>query len=300
MRALSSAAEVPRLQSYDEFPDPFAGFETWMRNRRLLREKTIRNYRTAARRADKWCMVHLNKPLVGATFKDLQAFTDTLPPSGASRNNSRAGLICYGEYLIDIGSRKKNPAKRLMRSKQRRGTPKPFDDERVPLLLEEAEKDGLMAECAIKLFMYTGKRATEVRLLQWSSWCGDHLQVELKGGQMQIIPLNTICQDVLQRWARECRSEKWIFPSPKGGKFAGKPASESWMWCKVRDVGNRAGIKGCRPHRCRYTHAKKVLRDTGNIMLVKEALGHTDLGNTLIYVEMEKAELRSVQEQMKW
>lgn len=35
-------------------------------------------------------------------------------------------------------------------------------------------------------------------------------------------------------------------------------------------------------------------------MFVKEALGHTDLSNTLIYVELKRAGLQAAQEQMQW
>jgi integrase len=301
-RGLCAATETQGSSGSLErrFPDPIEGFENWMRNRRLLREKTIRNYRTATRCAHRWCLTHLGKALVGASFKDLQAFTDTLPISSASRNNSRAGLICYGEYLVDIGARKKNPAKRLPRVRQQRGLPKPFEAAKVPDLLEQACSDRLWVECAIKLFIFTGKRASEVRLLQWSDWYGDHFQLELKGGARQNLPLNSACRDVLERWSKECPSETWVFPSPRGGKFTGRPISEACMWQMVRAVGARAGIRGCRPHRCRYTHAQKILDDTGNIMLVKEALGHTDLSNTLIYVELNKVGLRAAQEQMQW
>lgn len=60
----------------------------------------------------------------------------------------------------------------------------------------------------------------------------------------------------------------------------------------VKDVAKIAGIKNFTPHYFRHAFAIKALRETGNLALVQDLLGHADPAATRVYAKIYPDELR--------
>lgn len=89
-------------------------------------------------------------------------------------------------------------------------------------------------------------------------------------------------------WFREVRQGKKLKLVARTARGVGKAISEA-----VTTAGLRAS-KGARgSHSLRHTAAMDILRDTGNVKLAQELLGHASYRSTQVYAHVLKADLRA-------
>jgi integrase len=125
----------------------------------------------------------------------------------------------------------------------------------------------------LRLLLATGCRASELLAITKS-----HLNPEtqsvyingIKGSDDREIPLDKDLFDALQWYAR-------FISSPK--LFDIRLNRLEKIWYKMRPDGCTKKL-----HSTRHTFAIYLYRDTKDIMLVKTALGHRSLNNTLVYL----------------
>ncbi|MGE4369647.1 MAG: tyrosine-type recombinase/integrase [Burkholderiaceae bacterium] len=87
-----------------------------------------------------------------------------------------------------------------------------------------------------------------------------------------------------RRW--EDTDSEWVFSNPK----TGKPYHSCWSaWVTVR---NKAGLPGLRMHDLRHTYASLLLDNGSDIVDVQQALGHTQLKTTAVYLHLTEARKR--------
>ena len=79
-----------------------------------------------------------------------------------------------------------------------------------------------------------------------------------------------------------------LFPSQKGGRLKRRQALQV-----IEDAKNAAQLTGkVTSHSCRKTFANRVLKKSGNLYTVKEALGHRSVSTTEQYLSISEEELR--------
>ena len=61
----------------------------------------------------------------------------------------------------------------------------------------------------------------------------------------------------------------------------------------VQDLGKRVGILNLHPHTLRHTYATNLRRRGGDLLLIKEALGHSSVSSTEIYAHLDEKEYGS-------
>ena len=112
------------------------------------------------------------------------------------------------------------------------------------------------------------------------------------GIKNKVAYLSAEANGLLRRWldARKALGlgrSKRVFTTLKGGLLAGAYLREL-----AARKGEEAGI-GWRihPHALRHTFATNLLRDTGNLALVQDALGHSDPETTRIYAKTVNSDL---------
>jgi len=59
----------------------------------------------------------------------------------------------------------------------------------------------------------------------------------------------------------------------------------------VRDLGERAGIKGLHPHALRHACAVELLKRTKNLRAVQQHLRHRDIQSTTVYARLVPGDL---------
>ena len=144
------------------------------------------------------------------------------------------------------------------------------------------------------IFASTGVRNAELRNLRTENvnLSRRELRVLGKGSKERIIPFGSGAAEVLKTYAEELRP--LLAPSPY---FIVNPVSlrgpnwgrmgEGSLAILVKLLLTEAGIAGSKnPHRFRHSYATMVVRQTANLEVSRELLGHSDIKMTSHYVHM--------------
>lgn len=187
--------------------------------------------------------------------------------------------------------------------KKPRGHTKPRP---IPEVLTEHEQDQLLEAMApstptqlrnlvmVRLMLNAGLRSCEVVALRQRDieWTSGKLKVQGKGGRQRILwlpddDLKLLSDHVAQNVAQINSPDALIFQTRLGN-----PIDTRFLRAMVETIGRRAGLKArLHPHLLRHTFATDLLRQTKNIVLVQKALGHANIGTTMIYTHIVDDEL---------
>ncbi len=197
----------------------------------------------------------------------------------------------FYSYLADnLGLIENNPMKSLDSPKTKKALPK-------YLTLEEAEKllsviDGKYKErdyAIVTLFLNCGMRLSELVSIDYSDIKDDaSLTIVGKGNKERIIYLNQACIDAVVAYMRvrphDGVKDKALFLSSRNKRISPKTVQHI-----VYSYLDKAGLgdRGLSVHKLRHTAATLMYRH-GNVdlLLLKEILGHENLGTTEIYTHI--------------
>lgn len=70
-----------------------------------------------------------------------------------------------------------------------------------------------------------------------------------------------------------------------------RPMGENTIRHLLRNLGERAGVKGVHPHRFRHTFAIEFLRNSGDVYSLQRLLGHSTLTMCLRYLALAQADI---------
>jgi integrase/recombinase XerD len=170
---------------------------------------------------------------------------------------------------------------------------------RLPVVLTEDEAAALLGQpnqrywtgrrdhCLLHVLLTTGLRSAEVLALTTGDidWQTGRLLVRQgKGKQDRMAWLGDAVLDELRAWRgqlKTCRPPMLLFTTLRG-----TPMYASQLRAMVKRRGNKAGLayKDIHPHTLRHTFASWLYRQTGNLVTVQKALGHSDLSTTTVYL----------------
>lgn len=213
----------------------------------------------------------------------------------ATRRRQRAAVKSFFAWALNQGHISLNPASGL---KLARVSRKP------PVYLSEKEKKSLLKvlrdrhsplarrdRVIIELFLGTGIRLSELAGLSTGDVELDnkHLRIRAKGGNHEVRFLKTDLRILLRSYLKE---RKYLSAKPGAGEAL--LLSKQNKRLSTRQIARRlqvwvlaAGItKHITPHKLRHTFATHLYAKTGNVLIVKKALGHGDIGSTEIYTHL--------------
>lgn len=191
-------------------------------------------------------------------------------------------------YLTDnLGLLKSNPMKNLDIPKTKKSLPK-------YLTLEEAEKllsviDGPYKErdyAIITLFLNCGMRLAELVSINYNDIKDDgSLVITGKGNKERVIYMNHACikaiSDYMKKRPNNGVKDKALFLSSRNKRISPKTVQHI-VYTNLDKAG--IGDRGLSVHKLRHT-AATLMYQYGNVdlLLLKEVLGHENLGTTEIY-----------------
>lgn len=156
--------------------------------------------------------------------------------------------------------------------------------------------------------LLSGWRLSEVRNLRWAdlSFPQQIATTRIKGGDTVKRPLTTQLVAILANQPKAgpfvftyvCEKSRSRFVDKKGRLHPARLKGErypftQWGWRKSwAKALEDAGINGFRFHDLRHTRGTRILRNTGNLVLAKEALKHKNIKTTLRYAHAADDDVR--------
>ncbi|HKB17156.1 MAG TPA: site-specific integrase, partial [Planctomycetota bacterium] len=131
---------------------------------------------------------------------------------------------------------------------------------------------------------YTGMRRGELCEFRWGDVDRVRGRIRIrqkKTGQTIEVPLHPEVEAALRLVPRSTKSDRVFFLSTIRGERYEKLWGDR-VTVKATSIFKRAGLKGSL-HALRHTYATLLLGSSGNLMAVKEALGHRQIATTMQY-----------------
>lgn len=234
---------------------------TWMRARNLARS-TIASRRTALEALGDRC------DPIEATAADIEAVVSARNLQPATRNVWVSHLSAYYRWMMDEGLVEKNPMSRVPRARVPESLPRPIGE--IDLERALAAANARMAAW-LTLGGYAGLRVSEIAHLH-----GEHVSagtlrvVRSKGGKSRVIPMHPKVETALEPFLRT--GELWtLAPADIGKRIA--------RHFRSHDIDATA-------HALRHRFATAVYEATGDILVVRDLLGHASTATTQIYARV--------------
>lgn len=150
-----------------------------------------------------------------------------------------------------------------------------------------------------RFLLVSGWRLSEVRLLTWAhvDFPGKKARVRLKGGKIASRALGAEMLSLIaaQPQIKGCPYVfTYVCRKPRQGRRRGQRyAFSKYGWRKSWfDALEAAGVTDFRVHDLRHTRGTRIVRRTNNLLLAKEALGHTNIATTLRYAHASDDDVR--------
>lgn len=189
---------------------------------------------------------------------------------------------CCGEDYIT-----KNPCANIKAVKKEKRIKRPFTETELELIRKAAwtKRDTAI----IEVLYSTGMRISELCGMNRQDISGDEATVFGKGEKERIVYLNARARIALQEYLDERGDEhEALFV----GERTKERISSGGVEQRIRQIGERAGVSKCHPHRFRRTAATIALNRGMPIEQVQQMLGHEEIGTTTIYAKSEQRNVK--------
>src|SRR5213076_3330126 len=116
-----------------------------------------------------------------------------------------------------------------------------------------------------------------------------------KGMKERVVPVGRAARESIERYLLECRPKlekrvsELLFLSRTG-----KAMERIGLWMLVEKYGRSSGLlKSVSPHTLRHCFATHLIGG-GDLRVVQELLGHSDIATTQIYTHVDQSRLKAI------
>lgn len=269
---------------------------------RSLSENTVRSYRWDLKVWTTW-LRDSDMELTRVKVKDIDKFIISLRKEGKSVGTVNRKIYClkmFYRYLQRIEIIEKNPLDFVKNIREPKRLPKYLTKEQQEDLLQASDggyhpskwgkwlknRDRLM----ILLLLDTGVRISELCAIKKTDIDLEEGSIRIfgKGAKERFVILSRRCIVAIGECLKNGNgSDEILFFNQQRRRLNTRHAFRL-----VQEIGERAGIKGLYPHLLRHTYATNLLRKGGDLLLIKEALGHSSVSTTEIYAHLGDQEYK--------
>lgn len=240
---------------------------------------------------------------------------DLAPLSGSTLQNHWKAIRTFFKWANEEFGLKR-PDDRLKLPSNNPRVIMPLGEEDVKALLHAAERTRTANPGNRKAF--TMKRSTANRdialiilLLDTGIWAGECCRlnignVNLEAGELTVQPFGSSRRKTKSRVlpiGKATRRVLWRYLAERGETSADEPLFISVNGRRLEnyiirqllvDLGDKAGVKNCHPHRLRHSFAVSYLRNGGDVFTLQALLGHTTLEMVKTYVQLAQVDVKNV------
>lgn len=244
--------------------------------------ETIRNYKHGCRSFEKW----FNQPVEQATKADILKYIGYLKSKDLKKSSIETAFIqltTFYEWMRDETFVVSNPCAKISAPKADKTAPVYLTIDEMRNLLQVASvntRDDLI----VKMLYSTGVRVSELVNIKKKDIDFDAGEVKVfgKGSKERIVLLHPAYINQFKEYVQAFDREQLLFPLDKGT-----------VEKDIKRMAKMANInKHVTPHKLRHTFATHMFKETKNIVLVQELLGHSSISTTQIYTHLDKADLK--------
>lgn len=219
----------------------------------------------------------------------------------AARARKTSSLRQFYKYLERNHIIETNPIKDLETPKKKKALPKYLTLEQSIELLNAVEGDNYYRDyCILTLFLNCGLRLSELCGLNYNDIRSDNtMRVLGKGNKERIIYLNKACIDAINAYKEvrpvdDVKDKYALFISRNHNRMSPKTV-QAMVYKYLEKIGLNAQGYSC--HKLRHT-AATLMYQTGDvdIRVLKDILGHENLGTTEIYTHLSNQQLKQAAE----
>lgn len=237
------------------------------------------------------------------------------PLTGSTLQNHWKAIRTFFRWAVDELDLKGRPDEKLKLPKNNPEAIQPLSEDEVKRLIESAERT--KPTDAGKRKSFTMKRPTAERdtaliilLLDTGIRAGEASRLDIEDVHLaeseiyikpfgnsrrktksRILPIGKATTRALWRYLEtreDVRSDDPLFMTKTE-----KRMDRNVIRLLFKDLGDKAGVNGCHPHRLRHTFAVEYLRNGGDIFTLQMNLGHSSLEMVRTYLQLAQADTKS-------
>lgn len=213
-------------------------------------------------------------------------------------DNVRRYLSTFFKFLTEEGLIRINPSAKIKKIRGNTSVKEPFNDLEVEKIRNACKNPA--EKLVIELLLSTAMRKAELCGIKISDINLDKNEIRIigKGNKLRYAYLNAKSIIALKEYFNFRKengytSEYLLVRNNSRAEFRGKPHDLESMYSLIYGIGKRAGVPHTHPHRFRRTVATNWVRKGMAIEKVSELMGHSQLETTMIYVKINRDEVRS-------
>ena len=226
---------------------------------------------------------------------------EELGNQAAARARKVTSIRSFYKYIVTKTQYlEESPVKNLELPAIKRAMPKYLTLEESLELLNSVKSQFTQRDfCMITLMLNCGMRVSELIGIDLDDIRDDTLKLLGKGNKERIVYLNDSCKMALEEYLKvrkvpeHCSRENKnaLFLSARGTRLTARRVEQI-----VEESMKRAGLDGMgySPHKLRHTAATLMYQHGGvDIRVLKEVLGHENLGTTEIYTHVSSTQIQN-------
>ena len=138
------------------------------------------------------------------------------------------------------------------------------------------------------LLLDTGARYSEIANIEWQRIDLAERTIHLWRSKVQNETVLYMTDRVFEVLSRRfaVKANQHVFSNRAGGV-------RGYCTQSIRKAIARAGLKDCRVHTLRHTHASRLIQNGMSVYEVREILGHSDIKTTMRYAHLEQRQVTS-------
>lgn len=237
---------------------------------------------------------------------DLEKFISDMIANGLKpKTINRIGTVLRQLFLfaLDQDYIKILPIRRTMHVKVVKTKFDFYEEGEIRQLLFANRSDPIFP--ILYLALHTGMRLGEILGLCWDrvNFFSSRIEVtrtlsrfdleeKTKGGKIRHFPMNQKLREAFEELRRNQKNPRFVFIKEDGSPYNPDHFSERYF----KKACERAQVRRLRFHDLRHTFASHFMMKGGNIIELKELLGHSRVEMTMIYAHLSPEHLRKASE----